>query len=187
MKIVFDTEYLEGLTLQEVFLLACINLCDDREGLVSSILQKCVTMLKDNELINDSMRITTQGRKLLMEVVTGNTTEIDINKLAEKLRDMYPLGKKPGTEFHWRSNPSEVKDRLKRFLKLFSDAKITEEEIIAATERYVREMEYDQLMRLLKYFILKQNPEKEWQSDLYTYICAAREGEGTPAYDNILV
>jgi hypothetical protein len=187
MKIIFDTEHLGGLTLPQTFLLACINLNDSFNVFTCDFLENCLKAIQDNNLVNEYNKITTEGRTLLNEIVTGNTPEINIDELTEKLRQIYPLGKKPGTDFHWRSNPGEIKNKLRRFFKLFSEAKITEEEIIAATEKYVRDMEYDPYMRVLKYFILKMDVEHDQNSDLYTYICAAREGDNNISYDNQLI
>ena len=184
MKICFDTDFLGGLELQQVFLLAFMNLSE--KGF-SDYIEINSEALMDNNLIDDYKRITPEGRNLLKEIVTGSTPEIDIDVLTEKLREIYPKGKKAGTEYHWRSNPNEVKNKLRRFFQLFPDAKITEEEIIVATEKYVRDMEYDQHMRLLKYFILKVDAEKDQNSDLYTYICGIREGDNSVVFDNNLI
>lgn len=77
-------------------------------------------------------------------------------ELAEKMRELFPKGKKDGTNYQWRDSKIIIAQRLVAWKKMFCiDA--TDEEIIDATRRYVASFNGNySLMRLLKYFIMKK-------------------------------
>ena len=96
-------------------------------------------------------------------------TDEELIHLAEKLMQILPQGKKPGTPYYWKCNKREVALKLKSFFKLYG-AQYTEEEIISAAYRYVESFNGDyRYMRLLKYFIWKKENGEEI-SELATYI-----------------
>lgn len=79
----------------------------------------------------------------------------DVEGLAKKLRDIFPEGKKDGTNKYWRGNTKEIVDRLRKFYKLYGN-KYSDETIIEATKNYVESFNGNySYMRLLKYFIWK--------------------------------
>ena len=74
--------------------------------------------------------------------------------LAEKLRELYPAGKKPGYAYTWRDSVPCIVDRLKKFVLKYGN--YSDEEIIDATRRYVASFNGNYTyMQLLKYFIWK--------------------------------
>lgn len=86
-------------------------------------------------------------------VGTENTEERFVN-LANKLRELYPAGKKPGYAYTWRDSTSCIVDRLKKFFLKYGD--YSDDEIIDATKRYIASFNGDyKYMQLLKYFIWK--------------------------------
>lgn len=80
-------------------------------------------------------------------------------ELVNTLREMYPEGKKTGTNQYWRDNVSNITKKLNQFYKDFGY--FEDEKIIEATQKYLASFNgNNQLMRVLKYFILK-NDESE--------------------------
>lgn len=78
------------------------------------------------------------------------------DKLADKLRDLYPTGKKPGTNYLWRDSRPIIAKKLKGLVKKYN-IEFTDEEAIEATKNYVNSFNGDyRYMQLLKYFISKQ-------------------------------
>ena len=93
----------------------------------------------------------------MAESNSGNVSDERFNKLADKLRELFPAGKKPGYAYTWRDSTSCIADRLKKFfLKYDSDNKYTDEQVIQATKDYVASFNGNYTyMQLLKYFIWK--------------------------------
>ena len=88
----------------------------------------------------------------------------DIKLLAEQMRLMFPEGKKQGTTKYWRDNKANVEAKLKTFFKKYGH--YDSELILKATQKYVDSFgDSRQLMRILPYFI-----EKENSSELMTII-----------------
>ena len=110
-------------------------------------------------------------RDILLRAEKIDHTE-NLAKLAQKLVDIFPEGKKPGTSFMWRCSVKECAMRLREFEKMFG--KHSHDDIEDATKRYVNSFAGDRtLMRTLKYFIWKQentNGIPEFTSDLATWI-----------------
>lgn len=75
--------------------------------------------------------------------------------LAPKLIELFPEGRKQGTNLYWRGNRMEITNKLKKFLSAYGDD-FTDEQIINATHKYVQSFNgmYG-YMRVLKYFIWK--------------------------------
>lgn len=105
--------------------------------------------------------------------------ERDFTELAQKMMDLFPLGKKPGTSYVWRGNLPMITRRLNQLWEK-SGASFTDEEAIAATEAYIKDHQRDQsYMRILKYFIFKNQAGgfgNELDSDLLTWIENVRNG-----------
>lgn len=91
--------------------------------------------------------------------------------LADKLRELFPEGKKDGTIYPWRDNTITIAKKLKTLCDKFQ-CKFTDEEAVAATKRYVDSFNGNyRYMQLLKYFILKRDNEKmEESSQLLNFI-----------------
>lgn len=91
-------------------------------------------------------------------------------ELAEKLREIYPEGKKEGTPYYWRDSKQIIAQKLNNFFKKFGN--YTDEEIINATKKYIETYKNNrQFMQLLKYFISKKDPYSgDLKSELLSYI-----------------
>ena len=90
----------------------------------------------------------------LMADSNDKSSDDSCMELADKLREIFPAGKKPGYAYTWRDSTSCIADRLKKFFLKYG--KYSDEEIINATKEYVGSFNGDyQYMQLLKYFIWK--------------------------------
>lgn len=122
--------------------------------------------------------LTDKGKdKVESLLLDGNRPKEEIDRftaLANRLRELYPRGRKPGTAYMWRDSASVIAKRLKAVEKKF-DCHFTDEQAITATRRYIDSFNGDlSYMQLLKYFIFKQTSDGETTSQLLSYI----ENEG---------
>lgn len=103
----------------------------------------------------------------------------DFTDLAQKMMDMFPVGKKPGTSYLWRGNLPMITQRLKQLWEK-SGTDFTDEEALSATEAYINSYGKDvSYMRILKYFIFKNSVGgygNELDSDLLSWIDNLRNG-----------
>ena len=128
----------------------------------------------------DRYTATDKAVKLLDNVLADSSVDDDtkITELATKLKELYPKGKKEGTNQFWADGVSIIVKRLKIFYKKygFYDNDI----IIKATENYIKSFNGDyRFMKTLKYFLWSEKVNKagevEPTSDLLTYIENAGE------------
>lgn len=91
--------------------------------------------------------------------------------LADKLRELYPQGKKPGTNLQWRDSTVMICRRLKSLMKKY-DVEFTDEEAISATKRYIDSFHGDyRFMQVLRYFLWKDDKTSgEETSQFLSYI-----------------
>lgn len=102
----------------------------------------------------------------------------EIKDLVTSLREIFPQGKKEGTNKYWRGNSKEISERLRKFYKLYG-TKYDDNTIINATKKYVESFNGNySYMRTLKYFIWKADKKIDSEgkgyieevSDLADYI-----------------
>lgn len=110
-----------------------------------------------------SPSITERGVNLITDIfVDANLSNSDLKRyedIAAKMRELFPKGKKEGTNHMWRDSIPIIARRLKLLLKKYGQL-YTEKEILDATKRYVESFNGDyRYMQLLKYFISKQKIE----------------------------
>jgi hypothetical protein len=119
----------------------------------------------------DNNQITNEGLQIIDKILKESTRDGDkpfLDDLAEQMIELYPKGKKQGTNQYWRCPKEELKDRIRSFFKRFGyyDADV----ILDATKRYVNSFNGNTaLMRTLKYFIIKSTDDGK-VSDLLTWI-----------------
>lgn len=89
-----------------------------------------------------------------------------LDKLASKLMDIFPKGKKEGTCHYFRGNKKDNLLRLKKFFKIYG--KYSDEEILNAAKRYVESFNGNYTyMRILKYFIWKDDVKLDSEGSKY--------------------
>lgn len=111
------------------------------------------------QALNRKYSATDAGIVLADELLADSEEDIvvredEIKELAEKLREIYPEGKMPGTSYYYRCNRADIVRKLKSFFRRYGD--YTPEQIMEATQRYVASFNGNYTyLRLLKYFIWK--------------------------------
>lgn len=108
-------------------------------------------------------RLTQTGVDLIESIFLNsefhlpNFEEDRFDKLAKKMQEVFPEGRKPGTKLMWRDSQPIIAKRLKAIVKKYK-AVFTDEQAIEATKKYVESFNGDyQFMQVLKYFISKRN------------------------------
>lgn len=108
-------------------------------------------------------RLTPSGVELIesiflnSEFAVSGSDEDRYDKLAKKMQELFPEGKKPGTKLMWRDSQAIIAKKLKAVVKKYG-AKFTDEQALEATKKYVESFNGDyQFMQVLKYFISKRN------------------------------
>ena len=168
-----------GLTLDEVLFMIIvhnkINLTKAETGLIQ---KGFITAERDSLFIPKGWRLTNKGIEILDNVILDSDKKQEPEErlltLSTTLKNIFPKGKKPGTNYYWADGTALISRRLKLFFKKYGDT-YSDEQIIQATEKYVQGFNGNyQYMRLLKYFILKEkigvNGEVEGDSELISYI-----------------
>ena len=91
----------------------------------------------------------------MLERVSPNARNVKpLEEVAKILINFYPKGMMPGTQIPWRSTPSEIAERLRKFFTYYPDYTI--EQVVQTTKKYVDSFNGNyKYMKLLKYFIFK--------------------------------
>ncbi len=185
MKCTFDTDALKdnNVSLQEAFLLLAI--CNKErvmptEDVLNDMWNKGL-LLKDvaTDLNPTGYTMNIGGAQKLSDILIDSEYQNEKTKnkrfeaLAEKLRDLYPEGRKEGTNYYWRDSVKVIARKLKALDKKFG-SNFSDEDAINATKRYIESFNGNYTyMQLLKYFIMKntiKNGEVEENSQLLSYI-----------------
>lgn len=180
MKLIIDSDAClnNGTCIGEVLLLYEYALKISPESMKQSLIDKGYITSAGN--LFDRYTATDKAVKLLDNVLADSSVDDDtkITELATKLKELYPKGKKEGTNQFWADGVSIIVKRLKIFYKKygFYDNDI----IIKATENYIKSFNGDyRFMKTLKYFLWSEKVNKagevEPTSDLLTYIENAGE------------
>lgn len=189
MNITINEKVLDkyNLTLEEFLVL---YLCSKEVDIESTIQDLINSGIVNRDIYNNVSAVVSNNTKELIASIIIDSDKAVINKdseftaLAEKLREIYPKGVKPGTTYLWRDSVPIIARKLKTLVTKFN-VSFTEEEAIAATQKYVDSFGDDRkFMQLLKYFLLKtdkstgevrsdflailQNPDAEIVEDNWT-------------------
>ena len=175
-----------GITIDEALLMLVIHTKANLEGAERALIQKGLITAERNDLFQQvGWRLTNKGTEVLDSVIMDSDKEQEpqdrLIQLATKLKEIFPKGKKDGTNYYWADGVALIVRRLKLFFKKYGN-KFTDEQIIQAAEKYVQGFNGNyQYMRLLKYFIFKEkvgaNGEVEGDSELISYIENAGQEE----------
>lgn len=175
-----------GITIDEALLMLVIHNKADLERAEKALIQKGLITAERNDLFQQvGWRLTNKGTEVLDSVIMDSDKEQEpqdrLIQLATRLKEIFPKGKKDGTNYYWAGGVALIVRRLKLFFKKYGN-KFTDEQIIQAAEKYVQGFNGNyQYMRLLKYFIFKEkvgaNGEVEGDSELISYIENAGQEE----------
>lgn len=178
MKYTISDEILaqQGLTLNEYLFLLFNARRGDIHECIESLSQKgwgVKDLFNGTKLVLSDNTRTKVGSILVDSDNKVDNKEHEFNNLANKLREIFPKGRKAGTTHSWRGSTMEVANKLKSLVVKYG-CMFTEEEAIEAAKSYVAAFNGDyKYMKVLKYFILKTptiNGQVEIQSDLMSYI-----------------
>ena len=130
-----------GITLGEALLLLTIHNEQDLVQAKSSLVHKgLITAKRDENFQPIGWKLTRHGAEIIDNVIVDSskpvTTENKLDKLAQELKDLFPKGKKPGTNNYWAEGKALIVRRLKLFFKKYGDD-YPFEDIIEATRNYV--------------------------------------------------
>ena len=181
MKLIIDSEVIEkhGLTVPEFLLLTLVvnrvNTDAARESLVTKgFILNTLDFGQSFGYARTVLGVDVYNTIILESTPNPSVTQERLLNLAEQLKEIYPKGKKDKS-WYWAEGVPLIAKRLETFFYKYDKlGKITDEQIINATKKYVDEMLGKPDMRLLKYFIWKEPVGKggtvEPTSDLLTYI-----------------
>ena len=159
MKITIDCNLASGagITLEELSVLFYYLMSGT--GILNNVI--CNTLWEKNFLIKVEDGYIINNNKLSeieSWIDTDHTkvsTDVKYERLADKMRELFPDGRKPGTTYYWRDSVPIIAKKLKTVVEKFN-TQFTEEQALDATRRYVESFNGDyRFMQLLKYFILK--------------------------------
>lgn len=175
-----------GITIDEALLMLVIHNKADLERAEKALIQEGLITAERNDLFQQvGWRLTNKGTEVLDSVIMDSDKEQEpqdrLIQLATRLKEIFPKGKKDGTNYYWADGVALIVRRLKLFFKKYGN-KFTDEQIIQAAEKYVQGFNGNyQYMRLLKYFIFKEkvgaDGEVEGDSELISYIENAGQEE----------
>lgn len=174
-----------NISLNEVLLLLAIyNKIDYTKTHESLITNGFITADRDKDYCQIGWRLTRKGTDLIDSVVVDSDksekSEEDLINLADRLKKVFPSGKKVGTSNYWAEGKALIVKRLKAFFKKYG-TEYSDDQIVEAAQRYVDNFNGQyQYMRTLKYFIFKDkdiNGEREYTSDLLNYLENTEQGE----------
>ena len=171
MTYTFSEEVCEknGLKIEELLAILLIKTGVDIPKLFEELCDKQV-IVKDG--IFNSYLITPRWGDVMSTILLDSDKDSQspdrIEQLALKLMEIFPKQKKEGTCHYFRGNKKDVSLKLKKFFKLYGNT-YTDEQILNAAKAYVESFNGNYAyMRILKYFIWKD--ERKVNSDGETYI-----------------
>ena len=173
-----------GITVAQFLALLLVKTGENIPKLLEELKSKEM-IVEEQSLLEKTYTITQRWDNICCNVILSSDKDVPIDthieELAKALMELYPKGKKPGTNTYWRGNLKDTKLRLKKFYKLYGN-KYTDTQILKATKKYIEDHIDLSYMRVLKYFIWKDVHKVDSEgvgyieetSDLASYI----ENEG---------
>lgn len=173
MKFTIDEEAFKKvkLSIPEALMILIIKTGVDLKELLKSMLDKQM-IIEEHTLIGNSLLVTQRWSDLCDSAILSADDTIPkgdrLNALAKSLMDIFPEGKKEGTSQYWRGNIRDVTLKLQKFFKLYGN-KYTDDQILSAAKNYINSHNGDyRFMRVLKYFICKN--ERKIDSEGVGYV-----------------
>lgn len=179
------------IPIGEVLLLLAYYTKTDIELAKENLIKKGYITASHSNPLKKEWIVTYNGINIVNSVIT-DSIEVDksmdeLLSLAEKLKEIFPTGKKEGTSNYWAEGKALIVKRLKVFFKKYGSS-YTDEQILEAAKKYVEGFNGNyQYMKTLKYFIFKDrivDGEKEYTSDLLTYIENAGQSDNNTEWLN---
>lgn len=165
MKFIFDTDKIgkfgnNGDTF--IYLISLYLKCPITEDTFIKAHQQGYTIKHESNAfppytISKQGIFKTEQHFLNSEMTETNSGE-SFEDIADAMREVYPSGRKAGTNYMWRDSTAVIAQRLKSLVKKYK-VTFTKEEAVDATKRYIAGFNGNYTyMQILKYFISKQKP-----------------------------
>lgn len=155
MKITIDDKVClkHKLTVEETLIALAVKYGKNIKEAYENLLNREV-LVKDDE----NTYLTQHWNDVLDEVLVDSSGAIDdedrLRNLANKMKEVYPKGKMPGTPYYYQCNTREIILKLKKFFKVYGN--YTDDDIMEATKRFVSSFNGNyKFLPLIKYFISK--------------------------------
>jgi hypothetical protein len=175
MSITIDDKILEqyNLTVEEFLTLYICSKDYNIKELLDTVIAKGYASI---DVFDTNKAVVSDNIKDLIANIIINSDKKIINKdkdfllLANKMRELFPSGKKPGTNYSWKDSAIVISQKLKVLVAKYG-CSFTEEEALEATKKYIESFNGDYTyMQLLKYFILKTSNNGEIKSEFMSLI-----------------
>lgn len=191
MRIVIDEKVCKdlGMDISEVLAVLLVKTGVEIKSLFQSLIEKEV-LVHSETLFSDKWFVTQRWNDVCDNIIltsdNGVPKDDRVETLARELMEVFPKGKKDGTSTYWRGNVKDTKLRLKKFFKLYGD-KYTDEQILKAAKQYVQSFNGNySYMRVLKYFIWKDERKMNQEGEIYVEevsdLATLIENEGSENY-----
>ena len=191
MKITIDEEQCKKFDLPVGELLYIVSAYLE-DPITSDVFKKAINdgFIVANEVDKNNIpikiTITSDGINKIESILLDSefnpsTSGKRFDELAVEMQELFPKGRKEGTNLMWRDSKNIISKRLKALTKKYN-VTFTNEQALNATKRYIDSFNGDyRFMQVLKYFISKKNVNTgEENSQLLSYI----ENEGDEILDN---
>lgn len=183
-----------GLTMPEVALLLFFDYEESNAQILANLLNKNFikkASIQDITKTGVKYKLTTEGKAVLYSCLINSDkpVEIEVEKerlsnLAKQLKEIFPKGKKDGTNTYWSEGIALIIRRLKLFFKKYGNT-YTDEQILNATKSYVQSFNGNyQFMRVLKYFIFKEGKGADGMIEGTSDLVNAIENAGQETINN---
>lgn len=186
MKFIFDTDKIKEFKINGdtfIYLISLYLKCPITEDTFVKAYNQGYTIKHESNAfppytINKQGIFKTEQHFLNSEMTITNNGE-SFEDIANAMREVYPSGRKAGTNYMWRDSTAVIAQRLRALVKKYK-VSFTKEEAVDATKRYVAGFNGNYTyMQILKYFISKQKPisgESAEQSSQFLSYLENKEG-----------
>lgn len=168
MIIQIDTDAIreKHYSLEKVLLMLFFDCESNSAQVINDLLQSGIlkrASIQDVTKNGIKYKLTLEGKSIMNSCIIISDVLKDVNveedrldKLAQQLKDIFPKGKKDGTNLYWAEGKMFIKKRLKNFFEKYG-SNYTDEQILNAAKSYIASFNgIYKTMRVLKYFIYKE-------------------------------
>lgn len=141
------------LSVEETLIALAVKYGKNLKETYENLLNRKV-LVKDDE----NTYLTQHWNDVLDEILLDSNGAIDdeerLKNLANRMKEVYPKGKMPGTPYYYQCNTREIMLKLKKFFKIYGN--YADDDIVEATKRFVSSFNGNyKFLPLIKYFIFK--------------------------------
>ena len=162
-----------NLSIEEFLILYICSKEYDIKELLNTVIDKGYA---SKDLFNPNRAVVSNNVKDIISSIIIDSDkavlgkEEDYLRVAKRLQEIYPKGKKEGTTYAWRDCTAVIAKKLKTLVVKY-DFKFTEDDAITATKKYVESFNGNyKYMQLLKYFLLKNDVNGDIKSEFMSLI-----------------